>query len=245
MEKQSDPTPSSETKNPWSPSKPGEARSPCPGLNTLANHEFFPHDGRNIDHDTFLAALKNCFNIGPQVAETLFQRACKINPAPGATDFNLDHLSREGTQEHDASLSRVDRHFGDSSAFNEEKWANTSKCFVGDHITVQQLVAARQHCLKLSRETNPEQKFSSANNENSWGECASILTVMASGTAGGIDRAIMDYFFRNERLPIELGWKRRETEIEPPEVQASFRTFKDTASMWTENGDIMAKPYPE
>jgi hypothetical protein len=37
---------------------PGAVRSPCPGLNSLANHGFLPRDGKNISLPVLFAACQ-------------------------------------------------------------------------------------------------------------------------------------------------------------------------------------------
>lgn len=37
---------------------PNDSRSPCPALNTLANHGYLPRDGKNIRPDVLQLALQ-------------------------------------------------------------------------------------------------------------------------------------------------------------------------------------------
>lgn len=41
----------------WSPPGPGDVRSPCPAMNSLANHGFLPHDGKGITVPDVITAL--------------------------------------------------------------------------------------------------------------------------------------------------------------------------------------------
>lgn len=59
-------------------------RAPCPVLNTLANHEFLPHDGRNITLDKAIDALGSAMNIAPALATTFFNGGLRTNPTPNA-----------------------------------------------------------------------------------------------------------------------------------------------------------------
>ncbi|KAJ3926022.1 MAG: Chloroperoxidase, partial [Lentinula lateritia] len=47
---------------------PRDARAPCPGLNTLANHGYIPRSGRNIDFITLVAAIMEVYNISLPLA---------------------------------------------------------------------------------------------------------------------------------------------------------------------------------
>ncbi|KAI9695640.1 MAG: hypothetical protein M1820_008487 [Bogoriella megaspora] len=89
----------------WAPPGPDDVRAPCPMLNTLANHGFLPHSGKDISETNTIDALGNALNINQTLAEFLFSKAVTTNPKPNATTFDLDNLSRHNILEHDASLS--------------------------------------------------------------------------------------------------------------------------------------------
>jgi hypothetical protein len=77
-------------------------------LNTLANHGFFPHDGKNIDLETALAGLGAALNGERDLGTSLFESAVKSNLAtPNATTFSLSDLAHHNIVEHDASLRLV------------------------------------------------------------------------------------------------------------------------------------------
>lgn len=76
-------------------------------LNTLANHGFLPHDGKNITEEITIKALDTALNIDAELGKFLFDFAATTNPEPNATEFSLDHLSRHNILEHDASLRSV------------------------------------------------------------------------------------------------------------------------------------------
>jgi hypothetical protein len=40
--------------NDWHAPVRGDLRSPCPGLNSLANHGFLPRDGRNSECSAYI-----------------------------------------------------------------------------------------------------------------------------------------------------------------------------------------------
>jgi hypothetical protein len=80
------------------------ARGPCPGLNTLANHGYLPHAGRQISRDMLATAMLEGYNIARSDAIILFSQAVRTNPEPFARTFDLDTLGREGVLEHDFSL---------------------------------------------------------------------------------------------------------------------------------------------
>lgn len=76
-------------------------------LNSLANHNYLPHDGKNLTLDIVINALDTALNIDAELATFLHAEAVTTNPTPNATTFDLDHLSRHNILEHDASLRYV------------------------------------------------------------------------------------------------------------------------------------------
>lgn len=58
-------------------------------MNTLANHNFLPHDGRNITRDKLIRALGEALNFHPSLASLMFDMAIVVNPEPNATWFTL------------------------------------------------------------------------------------------------------------------------------------------------------------
>ncbi|TKX25789.1 sterigmatocystin biosynthesis peroxidase-like protein 2 [Elsinoe australis] len=208
-----------------------QVRSPCPGLNAAANHGFIPCDGKDIAEEDIIIGLKNAFNIGEEVAKGLFKGAIGLNPNhPNATTFSLDDLGGEGNHEHDASLSRKDRFFGDPVEFDDKIWNDTLGCFPTDNITVPQLALARESRRAQSRATNPEHKFTTTNERDSWVECTTFFTVMADGRSGQVNKAFVDYLFRHERLPTEIGWQRRDTELQPSELSRYVEMLKEATA---------------
>ncbi|KAH8659817.1 Peroxidase, family 2-domain-containing protein [Xylariales sp. PMI_506] len=53
---------------PFVPPGFGDSRSPCPGLNALANHGYLPHDGRNITGQMMIDAFSAAMNFDTAVS---------------------------------------------------------------------------------------------------------------------------------------------------------------------------------
>lgn len=58
-------------------------------MNTLANHGFLPHDGKNLTQDVVVNALSDALNFDPDLGTIMFQQALVANPEPNATFFTL------------------------------------------------------------------------------------------------------------------------------------------------------------
>jgi len=83
-------------------------RGPCPGLNTLANHGFLPHSGKNIDLNGTIAAFASAINGDTGFATNLFLSALTTNLAtPNPMTFSLSDLDNHDYIEHDASMRSV------------------------------------------------------------------------------------------------------------------------------------------
>lgn len=58
-------------------------------LNTLANHNFLPHDGRNLTRETVVKGLREGLNFNASLGSLMFDMAVVANPQPNATYFTL------------------------------------------------------------------------------------------------------------------------------------------------------------
>ncbi|KAF9809598.1 hypothetical protein IEO21_07369 [Rhodonia placenta] len=93
--------------NDFCPAQKGDSRSPCPALNTLANHGYIPRDGKCITPHVLMHGLRKGYRLSAPLAWVLVhggfyllgqrrQRIC------------LHDLSRHMCIEHDASLVHPD-----------------------------------------------------------------------------------------------------------------------------------------
>ncbi|KAI1189227.1 putative chloroperoxidase [Nemania serpens] len=97
-----------------------DSRSPCPMLNTLANHGYLPHNGRNITAQ----------DIGNAIFETTnWHSDFGVFPANAAlTNLNVTHIDLADLNsppggEHPASLTRKDASSGDSNVIDTARVA--------------------------------------------------------------------------------------------------------------------------
>ncbi|KAG2412819.1 hypothetical protein HFD88_010376 [Aspergillus terreus] len=193
----------------WRPAGPDDYRGPCPMLNTLANHGFFPHDGRNITRDVVIDGLGAALNFNSSLASLMFDMAMVANPEPNATFFTLDQLNRHNVLEHDASLSRTDAYFGNNHVFNETIFQETIKYWTGSTLDPDMLANGKLARQVSSKAFNPTYTFTESMEQFSLGEVAAPIVAFGDLQTGRVSRALVEYFFRNERFPVELGWKRK------------------------------------
>ncbi|KAH8901667.1 Cloroperoxidase [Thozetella sp. PMI_491] len=192
----------------WKPAGKGDARSPCPGLNSLANHGFLPHNGRNIDSHTLSTALVDSLNVAQDLADQLFAGAISSNlRIANATTFDLDDLDNHNIVEHDASMSRGDFYFGDDHTFNQTIFDETKTHWTAENLTVEMAATARLASIAISNATNPTFNITSFSKKG-FGEPAAYFLAFGDWDSHTANRSFVEYVFQHERLPLELGWSR-------------------------------------
>ncbi|EMD92077.1 hypothetical protein COCHEDRAFT_1203160 [Bipolaris maydis C5] len=202
----------------WTPAGTGDSRGPCPMLNTLANHEFLPHNGRNFTLDILKHALKTALNISDDVTVLLHTAALTTNP--GGSTWGLDTLSTHNILEHDGSLSRQDNAInGDSTSFNATIYERTRSFFTAPTISLQMAANARLARMLDSLKINPQFSITLPAVGFSHLETAIYMIVFGDRTQKTAQRDQVDFFFEKERLPTELGWKTPNTVISGADVK--------------------------
>ncbi|KAM7208308.1 Chloroperoxidase [Naviculisporaceae sp. PSN 640] len=197
----------------WSPPGPYDVRGPCPMLNTLANHGFLPHDGKDITREIAANALFDALHINKTLGEFLFNFGVTTNPKPNATSFSLNDLGNHNILEHDASLSRSDAHFGSTIAFNQSIFDETKSHWTAETVDLQMSANARTARIKTCQATNPEYSMSDLGDAFSLGESAAYVIIIGDRKSATVPRSWLTWFFEHEELPQHLGWKRSETEF--------------------------------
>jgi len=108
---------------PYKPPGPGDARSPCPAINALANHGILPRNGRGLTWRQLGQAVRHTYNISPTLSRQVPWITAKFlfNGRDWNEQMTLDDLNAHGAIEHDSSLTRADTKWQpDQSAPNEE-----------------------------------------------------------------------------------------------------------------------------
>lgn len=99
---------------------PGDVRSPCPGLNSLANHGFINRNGKHMTVPDLVAGGKAGLNMGADFMAAIGAAGILSNPNPAEGYFDLNDLNEHNFPiEHDGSLSRQDKYFGNWYDFNQ------------------------------------------------------------------------------------------------------------------------------
>ncbi|KAL9114864.1 MAG: hypothetical protein Q9227_001107 [Pyrenula ochraceoflavens] len=173
---------------PWHPPVEGEVRSPCPGLNALANHGIIPHDGKNLSHHIILSALPGSYRLNQNISEALFKMALETTLNPNATTFNLDDLNRHNFIEIDGSLSRGDAYFGDNHSFNQTIFNQTKSHWKDPVINFQNAGNAFAARVNTSKATNPEFSLTSERLLRGAGASGLFTVVFGEPGAGVVEK---------------------------------------------------------
>ncbi|KAF2710467.1 Cloroperoxidase [Pleomassaria siparia CBS 279.74] len=141
-----------EVAHPWISPSDADARSPCPGLNALANHGILPRDGKAIDLDILVAAVSTGFNLSSAATLVVGNVALKASTTGNASTFDLDDLDVHDPQviEHDGSMTRNDSYWGDAHTFNNQTWARTLQSNIYSKMSDCPLRSAGSHPLPRS-----------------------------------------------------------------------------------------------
>ncbi|CAG8948990.1 hypothetical protein HYFRA_00002118 [Hymenoscyphus fraxineus] len=224
----------------FSPAGPNDFRGPCPMMNTLANHGFLPHDGRNITRETAIKALGQGINFDPALAGLMWDQAIFINPEPNATFFTLDMLNVHNVLEHDASLSRQDAKFGNNHVFDPMIFAQSAMYFTDKVMTPVHMANAKIQRQLTSKATNPEYRFTDHIENFSLGEIAAPFLVFGDIKARTVDRDTVISFITNEKLPD--GFKPQSTPVTLQQVGDMVMACKNATNLFTK--DAGAAPAP-
>ncbi|KAL8676890.1 MAG: hypothetical protein Q9224_007243, partial [Gallowayella concinna] len=180
-------------------------RSPCPAINSLANHGYLPRHGQNITLVEFIKGFKDGFNFDrafTAFSVGLYQPFTSTGSISTLNLNDLDHHDLAG--EHDGSLSRNDLYFGDNHSFNKSIWDTVAAHFKNDTISIPTAARARKERFAAAAAINPN---FTASETGSMGETALYLTAMR-GQNVETKTDFVEVFFREERIPFNEGWRR-------------------------------------
>lgn len=198
------------TTTPWQAPAPDEHRSPCPGLNSLANGGHLPRSGRVTEAD-LVRAMHERLGLAPSIGRTLAKAALKRLGKPGPDGepvLDLADLSLHGFIEHDASLTRRDAHRGDATRLDSallDQFLALSRD--GQMLTLEDVVVAHQLRMAQSREGGHQVPFKAG----VLGTLEAAILYVVLAKHGALAVADAREFLLNERIPEgvapkKIGW---------------------------------------
>ncbi|KAJ3753779.1 Peroxidase, family 2-domain-containing protein [Lentinula raphanica] len=222
----------------WQAPSATDSRGPCPGLNTLANHGFLPRNGSNITIPIVLNAINDGFNFRPI---NILRIAAKLGllTTDAEDNFSLEELALHGTLEHDASMSRNDLALGDNIHFNETVFTTLANSNPGvDYYNVTSAAQVLEQRLAEDKIVNPTLINTVKEFEVRVIESGFYLSVMGNVTTGVAPKNFVQILFREERLPLEEGWKRSEVPIGEDNFNNVVEGIAN-ASTWAPSGEVV------
>ncbi|KAK5995406.1 Chloroperoxidase-like protein [Cladobotryum mycophilum] len=196
---------------PWKAAGPGDSRGPCPMVNTLANHGYLPHNGRNISVEQFGEAVQAATNL-----EALFgSGTARIFANGWGHDvFDLEDLHTPGLLQHVSSLTRDDSKPGAMKPVpNPNRIARMFADSPSKYVTIDTVATTRIRDEKASLPATMNESQTKA----SLLEGALVATLMMEGPIpAAATMPKKEQFFApkdrvkvwlsEERFPTELGW---------------------------------------
>ncbi|PTB61878.1 Cloroperoxidase [Trichoderma citrinoviride] len=204
---------------PYEAPGPDDLRGPCPMLNTLANHNYLPHNGRNITAQLLSDAVTEAINFDGWVASKVGNDFLK---AVHKSAFDLPELNRPGILQHIASLTRDDVTDVDSldCAASPERIKLLLEDSSTDCLTVSSLAKTRLRVENLSA----PQEMTLMDTVFAYLEASLLLGMMNDGPLPSgwsfpsadsycAPKKKVETWLTEERFPVELGWKRSERKL--------------------------------
>ncbi|KAF4506644.1 hypothetical protein G6O67_006708 [Ophiocordyceps sinensis] len=215
----------------WKPAGDGDSRSACPGLNSLANHGFLPHDGTGINAQSVVRACFEGFGMSPEVPAIIVLKGLEDAGLGINDNFNLHDADRSSWKiEHSRSFTRQDIGSGDSdpppvasSRFQQQAWDVALRVLEGcggGFVTTDCLGRAR------AARVLDGSKVSTANYDRAaagHGAVESARLLLMLGSAEGAQLNFIRSVLEQEKLPRDLGW-------EPQEFSGRIDVMLDVAA---------------
>lgn len=181
----------------WHPRSDGQVRSPCPALNSLANHGILPRDGKNLTVPILVKALGDGLKISAEVATALSGNGIQLSKNPNSGAFDLDDLNKHDAIEHDASLSRKDIDLGGNANFDAQTFQQTLGFYKGaSDIGLEQVADARWGRVQDSKARNPKFLYGDAQRFPSYFESSAYYQLFKNPETGKARLDWIKIFFR-------------------------------------------------
>ncbi|KAF2131805.1 Cloroperoxidase [Dothidotthia symphoricarpi CBS 119687] len=232
----------------FKPAGSGDVRSPCPGLNALANHNFIPHNGRNNTIPVLIKGLAEGMNMGADFTVAIGGAGLLASPNPLGGSFDLDDLNMHNFPiEHDASMSRQDAALGNDQPFYNPNWQQYISFFDGKATTdVPTASKAKFARYNDSLTKNPAFTYGIREAIFSYGENAIYLQAMSDPVTGKAQVSYVKSLFEQEKLPFNLGWRPSTLPITLPSLGAMVvQLYGNSPQPIPEGAKILADSYKD
>ncbi|RLN92226.1 hypothetical protein BBJ28_00003237 [Nothophytophthora sp. Chile5] len=179
------------------------SRSPCPALNSLANHGHIPRDGKALTPEILKKAVMKVYNFDAGLVNLLSRNLPQR--------FSLSYLGEHNFIEHDGSLLRVDTFFKHDPSWVNETLVNGLLAQVedlnggGDAVINKQVMAQLRRLREAdSARDNPEFAMNAYNIIVAYGEAALGLLGLGDSVSATISVEHARSFLVDERIPADF-----------------------------------------
>jgi len=213
----------------WIPKGPEDARSPCPALNTLANHGYIYRNGKDIPLDVIAQAGEDVFSIAfdavKWIADGARYAGVEFGELPdGSPALTLSDVFAHNKGEHDSSIVRPDEFFEPHANRSEELIDGLmSMNPTSDFLFPEDISAFQKSRIMDSRLNTPDHVPHT--DPGRQGQLASegslIMNVGNSTNLEKISKAALREWFTYERIP-EFHTTRMERGLDPVDLQTDI-----------------------
>jgi hypothetical protein len=143
----------------------GDLRSPCPGLNILANHGHLPRNGRGYTREMITTAFKEVYNIGEDIAKFLLDETFAMGLNDTESTLTLQSIGRHSNPqnliEHDGSMGHMDFALAGNVTTVDERLVEKLVSFSAENqvLNFTQLIEYRKWRWLDAIATNPQIDF--------------------------------------------------------------------------------------
>jgi len=184
-----------------------DSRGPCPALNALANHGYFPRNGKGITREQLIDAVVKVYNASSTLTTLTMLLWWNLQDKRDNDLLDLSDFSLHNGIEHDASIAREDSAFqpdqGTPAQYVIDRFLDSATGDNGKTLTVDDfsrfLAERRVECRNRNRQ------YTESFLHNMFGSLNSAILVNIFG--GKVDD--LRIFLKEERIPD--GWQSYET----------------------------------
>lgn len=194
--------------NEWQAPGDGDVRSPCPFINTLANHGLINRNGKDVDLFEMVTILSETFDNAPPLFQFLSDLAVTLNltsvDEDGIVRMDIDALFAHNKEEHDASFVRSDFYFGEEESKLVDLDLLDALLSVNpdsDVLTREDLMTFQTSRILDSRANNPEVNINEGQATVFSAQATLFLTLGQDPDLVSVQKERIDELLRYERLP--------------------------------------------
>lgn len=222
----------------WQAPGEGDVRSPCPFINTLANHGLINRSGKDVDLYEMVNTLSITFDGEPPLFQFLADLAVSLNftttDENGVVRMDIDELFAHNKMEHDASFFRSDHFFGEEDSKLVDLGLLDALLSVNpdsDVLTFDDLAMFQYNRIIDSRTNNPEVSISEGQGTSFSAQATLFLVLGQDPDLAFVQKDRLDELIRHERLPAGFV----NGTVEPSDVLADGTLASDVRLQFLEN----------